>query len=423
MQAMPDARALGFAQRVNQRLNEAPVGDFRRQGAIVIRRLPTPDELATLREDIEANSALPSVRAKIASRPDDPGRFFEDFCNRQHNAACRRVIFESPLALAAQRLMSSHTVRLHHDHLLVKEPGTRQRTPWHQDQPYYNIDGRQNVSIWIPVDPASRASTLEFVVGSHRGPWLMPRTFMDQQAKWFSEGSLADLPDIESERERFPIVGWALEPCDIVCFDMLTLHAAGGGAGSNRRRVFNVRFLGEDIRHALRGWATSSAFPGPVRWHPVEPGGVFHRPDNSAQCHRRRPGRPPHHHHAVPERQGAHAPADVGHRKRPRGSRRDGDAPFQARRHRGGVRPVQPATRRRAEGRTLPLTGARTGAKDLKIRLACRLLLWAAKPVLVERFGKARLRAFDPLPMHCPAGRTKSCCARFPAGYDAPGEG
>ena len=72
--------------------------------------------------------------------------------------------------------------------MLTKEPSTRQPTPWHQDQPYYNIEGRQNVSFWIPVDPVSRASTLEFVAGSHRGPWLMPRSFMDAQARWFPEG-------------------------------------------------------------------------------------------------------------------------------------------------------------------------------------------------------------------------------------------
>lgn len=251
-------------QRVNECLSEAMVGDFQRQGAIVIRQLLQPDELDTLREGIEANLAQPSVRAKIASRPDDPGRFFEDFCNWQHNDAYRRFIFETPLALAAQRLMESRTVRLHHDHLLVKEPGTRQRTPWHQDQPYYNIDGQQNISMWIPVDPVSRASTLEFVAGSHRGPWLMPRTFMDHQAKWFPEGSLADLPDIEVARERFPIVGWAIEPGDIVCFHMLTLHAAGGVDGPNRRRVFSVRFLGDDTRHAPRGWTTSPEFPGLV---------------------------------------------------------------------------------------------------------------------------------------------------------------
>ena len=105
-----------------------------------------------------------------------------------------------------------------------------------------------------------RESTLEFVAGSHLGPWLMPRTFMASEAKWFPEGTLADLPDIEADRDAFPILGWALEPGDAVFFHMLTLHAAGGSAG--RRRAFSVRFLGDDVTHAPRRWTTSPAFPG-----------------------------------------------------------------------------------------------------------------------------------------------------------------
>lgn len=249
-------------QRVRERVTERHVADFRRDGAVCIRQLLTTAELALLREGIEANLAHPSERAKIASRPDDPGRFFEDFCNWQDIPAYRRFIFETPLALVAQRLMGARTVRLYHDHLLVKEAGTRQRTPWHQDQPYYNIAGEQNISMWIPVDSVPRQSMLEFVAGSHQGPWLMPRTFMDNEARWFPEGSLADLPDIEGARDRFPIVGWAIEPGDFVCFHMLTLHAAGGVEGPNRRRVFSLRWLGDDIRHAPRRWKTSPEFPG-----------------------------------------------------------------------------------------------------------------------------------------------------------------
>ncbi|QOF78802.1 phytanoyl-CoA dioxygenase family protein [Variovorax sp. 38R] len=254
--------ASDLQRRVRERVDDALVAQFQRDGAVCIRQLLTADELALLRDGIEANLAAPSPRAKVASRPDDPGRFFEDFCNWQEIDAFGRFIVEAPLAPLAQRLMGSDTVRLYHDHLLVKEPGTRQRTPWHQDQPYYNIDGAQNVSMWIPVDPVSRAATLEFVAGSHKGPWLMPRTFMDNHAKWFPEGSLEDLPDIEGARERFPIVGWDIEPGDFVCFHMLTLHAAAGVEGPNRRRVFSVRFLGDDIRHAPRSWKTSPDFPG-----------------------------------------------------------------------------------------------------------------------------------------------------------------
>ena len=249
-------------RRVDARLTDRLVLDYQRDGAVCIRQLLGKDELAGLREGIESNLARPSARAKVASRPDDPGRFFEDFCNWQDVPQYRRFVFESPLAMVAQRLMKSRTVRLFHDHLLVKEPGTRQRTPWHQDQPYYNIEGRQNISMWIPVDPVSRPATLEFVAGSHLGPWLMPRTFMDNQARWFPEGSLAELPDIEAAREKHRIVGWAIEPGDFVCFHMLTLHAAGGVQGPNRRRVYSVRFLGDDIVHEPRRWPTSPEFPG-----------------------------------------------------------------------------------------------------------------------------------------------------------------
>ena len=90
----------------------------------------------------------------------------------------------------------------------------------------------------------------------------MPRTFLDGQAKWFPDGSLAELPDIDADPEQFPVIGWALEPGDAVCFHMLTLHAAGGVSGTNRRRVLSLRFLGEDMVHAVRAWTTSPPFPG-----------------------------------------------------------------------------------------------------------------------------------------------------------------
>jgi ectoine hydroxylase-related dioxygenase (phytanoyl-CoA dioxygenase family) len=90
----------------------------------------------------------------------------------------------------------------------------------------------------------------------------MPRTFMDAEARWFPEGSLADLPNIDAARERFRILGWDLQPGVAVCFHMLMLHGARGVDAAQRRRVFSVRFLGDDIRHTPRRWKTSPEFPG-----------------------------------------------------------------------------------------------------------------------------------------------------------------
>ena len=150
--------------------------DFERDGAVCVRGAFSPEQVALVERGIERNLAEPSERAMVASRPDDPGRFFEDFCNWQRIPEFEEFIRESPAAGIAAELMGSQQVRLFHDHLLVKEPGTRQSTPWHQDQPYYNLEGAQNVSMWMPVDPVDRESTVEFVARSHRGPWPMPRT-------------------------------------------------------------------------------------------------------------------------------------------------------------------------------------------------------------------------------------------------------
>lgn len=249
-----------FERRVAEHVTPELVKEFQRTGAVCVRGIFTNKDIQLLTQGITKNLASPSPSAKVASRPDDPGWFFEDFCNWSRIPEYHQFIEQSPAAAVAGKLIGGSTIRLYHDHLLVKEPGTRQRTPWHQDQPYYNVEGKQNISMWIPVDPVPRAATLEFVAGSHLGPWLMPKSFMDDQAKWFPEGTLAPIPDIEASREAYAILGWELEPGDMVCFNMLTLHASGGTA--TRRRAFSVRFIGDDIRHAPRAWKTSPDFPG-----------------------------------------------------------------------------------------------------------------------------------------------------------------
>lgn len=238
-------------------------GDYFTDGAVCVRQAFSPQDVSLAATAIDENLADLSPRAVRASAPDD-GAFIEDFCNWRRIPAMERFIRESPAAEVAAHIIGCETIRLYHDHMLVKEPGTRQQTPWHQDQPYYNVAGFQNASMWFPVDPVRRASTVEFIAGSHRGPWFVPRTFLDAQAKWFPEGSLAEPPDFDADPDRWPVVGWELEPGDAVFFHMATVHRAGGVEGPNRRRVLSVRMLGDDMRHAPRPWTTSPPFPGLV---------------------------------------------------------------------------------------------------------------------------------------------------------------
>lgn len=236
--------------------------EFDRDGAVVLRGVIDASQIDMLRTGIESVIAAPSNRAKVASSPDDPGFFLEDFCRWRDVPEFEEFVGTTALAETAADLMQSTTVTMYHDHVLVKEPFTRQRTPWHQDQPYYDIEGTQNVSFWIPVDPVPLESSLELVAGTHRGPWLMPRSFLDDQAKWFPEGSLEEMGDVDAHLRSDPsrLRRWALEPGDAVAFHMLTVHGAPGVSGSGRRRVFSLRLLGDDMVFAPRSWTTSPDF-------------------------------------------------------------------------------------------------------------------------------------------------------------------
>ena len=149
--------------RVAQAVTPELIAAFREEGAVCIKGIFSPDEVAALRRH-RRESRAPERARKVASRPDDPGWFFEDFCNWQHNDAYRDFIVRSPAPSVAAALMGTEHVRLHHDHLLVKGrhaaahamagPAVLQHRRRRQ---------RQHV---IPVDPVPLESTLEFVAAS-----------------------------------------------------------------------------------------------------------------------------------------------------------------------------------------------------------------------------------------------------------------
>lgn len=237
------------------------IDDFAADGVVCVRNVLDADEVMAARAAIDRVMTTPSPLAQVASAPEDPGQFFEDFCRWNDITEIEQLARKSALPEIAGRLLATAQVRLFHDHVLVKEGGTRQRTPWHQDQPYYNVDGR-GVSVWIPVDRVPQSGCLEVVAGTHHGPWLMPRTFLDGEAKWFPEGSLREMPEIEADRAAFDIRSFEMRPGDGLFFDFLSVHGAPGFPFEGRRRVLSLRYLSDEARHAPRRWRTSPPFEG-----------------------------------------------------------------------------------------------------------------------------------------------------------------
>jgi ectoine hydroxylase-related dioxygenase (phytanoyl-CoA dioxygenase family) len=241
--------------------SEETVAAFARDGVVCVSQVLSAGEVDAAAAAIDAVLASPGPLAQVASSADDPGVFVEDFCRWPQIPQIEQLARHSRVPAVAAALMATAQLRFYHDHVLVKEAGTAQRTPWHQDQPYYNVDGH-GVSAWIAVDPVPEDGSLELVAGSHRGPWLMPRTFLTKEARWFPEGSLAELPDIDTDPRAFDIRRYALQPGDAIFFDFLTMHGAPGFPYQSRRRVLSLRYLADDARHAPRPWRTSPPFDG-----------------------------------------------------------------------------------------------------------------------------------------------------------------
>src|SRR5215470_14849400 len=120
--------------------DDAVAAAFARDGVVCVRSVLDAAEVAVAADAIDAVLAIPGPLAQVASGPDDPGAFTEDFCRWREMPGIERLARHSRVPAVAAALMGTPQVRFYHDHVLVKEGGTRQPTPWHQDQPYYNVD-------------------------------------------------------------------------------------------------------------------------------------------------------------------------------------------------------------------------------------------------------------------------------------------
>ena len=156
-----------------------------------------------------------------------------------------------PLPAIAAQFFQSAKVNLFYDQLFVKEPGTENRTRWHNDLPYWPTRGRQIMSFWIALDEVTVDSgALEFVRGSHAWDiWYQPETFGIQKGhdEYERNPDYVDIPDIEAARSDYEIVTWDLEPGDVYAFHAMTVHGSGGNHRNDlRRRGYTVRYTGDD---------------------------------------------------------------------------------------------------------------------------------------------------------------------------------
>ena len=244
-------------------VSDEDIATFERDGVVCLRGLFDTHWLSKLANGVEENFQNPGPYHTVYTAEGGPGGFYDDYCNWSRINSYRDFIENSHAGEIAARLMQSATARIYHEHVLVKEPGTRESTPWHHDLPYYGVDGNQLCSIWLPLDPVPENVCPTFVTGSHAtGKMYYPRLFLTSEDYAQGIEGFETLPDIEATTDTNDIVTWELAPGDCIVFHMRTLHGAPPTAGlKSRRRAFSTRWIGDDARFAQRAWKTSPPYP------------------------------------------------------------------------------------------------------------------------------------------------------------------
>ncbi len=226
---------------------------FQADGVVKVEQAVDPAWVARIHALADAQMASPGrwvgdSAADGGNGGDGPGRLFTDRYLWREVPEVNDFVFNSGVAGLAGRLLEAERVRFFFDHLLVKEPGTPNPTPWHQDIPYWPFLGKQIASVWVSAsDLTVEESSLEFVRGSHRWDrYFTPKAFTEQGSSWAEATEGDTLPDIEAERDEHDIIGFDVAAGDALVFSAWTVHGSPGNAGGHRRVALSTRWLGDD---------------------------------------------------------------------------------------------------------------------------------------------------------------------------------
>ena len=241
-------------------VTDEQVRTFATDGVVCLRDAFGPEWIEPLRRGIQKNIAEPSDRARFWDSDAEGRTCFFDNQSWLHIDEYRDFAVDSPAAEVAGRLLGATAVNFFYDAVFVRSPGNRFRTPFHHDEPYWSVEGFDTCSIWMPLVPVARESSLELVRGSHlwserfRQENFAALTGDDRDAVAYAEGDRAGpLPDIEVDRDAYEILSWAMDPGDVVVFNARMVHGGSGNLAPDRDlQVFNTQWLGDDVRVAFR---------------------------------------------------------------------------------------------------------------------------------------------------------------------------
>lgn len=238
----------------NNHVSPAVLEEYKSRGVLLLQDIVEQDCIEKLQAAIDHNLSHPGPLAKEYPPERGQGRFYTDLFLWLTDADLREFVRNSPLPALAAQLLESSKVNLFYDQVFVKEPGTSNSTPWHQDLPHFPLQGAQVLSFWVALDAVTLESGgLEYVEGSHLwGKHYQPSSFGGPN-NYPRDPLLQLMPDIAAMRNELKIAAFDMAPGDVLVFDARIVHGSGGNRRSDvRRRGYSIRYCGDDVTFAPR---------------------------------------------------------------------------------------------------------------------------------------------------------------------------
>lgn len=158
----------------------------------------------------------------------------------------RDFVFDSPVGEIIGRIIGSGRIRMYHDYVFSKQPGSGKVIPWHTDGRGYSVEGMDMPNMWIALTPTDHTNgRLEFAAGYHK-------TLVERLDLRMDAVATNALPDFEAEFDTpdFPYrrLAWDLEPGDAVLFHPYAPHHSKPNVSVDKVRTgYAVRVIGDDV--------------------------------------------------------------------------------------------------------------------------------------------------------------------------------
>ncbi len=231
-------------------LTDDEISAYERDGVICARGLLEDSLIDSLRQALE----YVITDQNLLARNLDAGKGFHgDIFVWKLNDDFRDLALFSGLPQVANQILRAKQVNFFYEQFFVKRAGCSVETPWHQDISFWPVEGEAIVSFWITLDSVTRESSgLEFVRGSQNWEQRYKAVTPSYDA-YMMDTDLPTAPDFSTLRDDYDVVGWDMEPGDVLIFGPMVCHGSDGNHSNDRdRRALAFRYAGDDVRFAPR---------------------------------------------------------------------------------------------------------------------------------------------------------------------------